>query len=80
MVPVMPKEYSILLDLPESLDKCPNCGVDPFRSFLRGVVQRSKLFGFRKRYCAVICDNCKEIVDYEDPNNTELLIKRALGY
>jgi hypothetical protein len=67
----MPIEASLLSVEPEPFDACPECGHMPFRSFLRGMIQRSRRpwFGFGKPrdYCAVICSECKEIVGYESP-------------
>jgi hypothetical protein len=72
----MPVEYFLLKDEPEHYLRCPRCGAEPFKSFLRGCVQKqgaSRLFAklvakLRKRevrYCAVICDSCKYIVGHE---------------
>jgi hypothetical protein len=66
----MPIEYSQLRALREPLHRCPNCGAEPFVSFLRGSVQRSKRWlwiGPKRDYCTVICEQCKEIVGYESP-------------
>lgn len=66
----MPIEYAQLRGLREPLDVCPECGTNPFRSFLRGMVGRSKRWlwiGPKRDYCAVICEDCKEIVGHESP-------------
>jgi hypothetical protein len=63
----MPIECVLLDDAPVPLRECPECGVLPFRPFMRGQVQRWKGL-FRKRpYCALICSTCKEIVGWEKP-------------
>lgn len=66
----MPIECTLLKDAPNPLAICPKCR-QPFRPFLRGLIQRSerkwRLFGPRRPYCALICWACKEIVGYEDP-------------
>jgi len=67
----MPIEYTLLQNKPEPLKNCPKCKA-PFKSFLRGTVQRSKRFLliFKKQnYCACICSECKEIVSWESPAN-----------
>jgi hypothetical protein len=71
--PRMPIE-ALLLDTKASpLARCPRCGDQPFDPFMRGQVQRSprSLFSwppFRyRRYCALICWACKNIVGYEWP-------------
>lgn len=67
--------YLELLNAPEVLEQCPRCKITPFHSFMRGMVVRPDWFGFRKKIFAVICDKCKQIVDYEDPNDPELKIR-----
>lgn len=62
----MPIEVLMLKDRPEALRICPACG-KAFRAFLRGQIQRLSWFGLRKRYCALICWECKEIVGWEAP-------------
>lgn len=65
----MPIEYAQLKDKPPALLRCPKCG-DHNPTFLRGMVQRSKRFLWilwKRPYCAVICNKCKEIVGYESP-------------
>jgi len=73
----MPKEYIMLENAPEYLNECPKCKHKPFKSFMRGQVQRSRYafwpFIKRDKYCAVICNNCNNIVDYEDPYQTVIL-------
>jgi formate dehydrogenase maturation protein FdhE len=64
----VPIEAVMLLGKSEPVSKCPKCGAKPFRSFLRGQIQRFRWFGLRKKYCAVTCADCKEIVGYEDGN------------
>lgn len=63
----MPIEYSQLEGRPVPFEECPFCDVMPFEPFLRGIVQSwwRKLLG--KPYCALICENCKEIVGHEKP-------------
>lgn len=69
----MPIEYTLLKDQPCPIIVCPACD-EPFRPFMRGVVQRSKRWlwglGPRRDYCALICWECKEIVGYESPRET----------
>ena len=63
----MPKEYLQLRKQSIPVIRCPNCYVTPLILFLRGNVQSGwrKFFGLP--YCALICENCKEIVGYEKP-------------
>ncbi len=64
----MPIEMMILESRPEIFLMCPECGASPFRSFLRGAVQRRKrwfIVGPRRKYCSIICSECKEIVGHE---------------
>lgn len=68
----MPIESDLLQHKPEPFDVCPHCEIKPFRSFLRGQVQRMKHpwywpFGPTRPYCAVICTNCHQVVGYEAP-------------
>lgn len=74
----MPIEALILSHAPYAKEKCQKCG-ERFPEFMRGQVQRSKRFlgiGPRRRYCAVICHACKEIIGWESPldyyNESEL--------
>jgi len=60
-------EYAALKDRAEPLAICPCCLAMPFRTFLRGTVVRPWRKFFRMAYCCVICEQCKEIVDYERP-------------
>jgi hypothetical protein len=65
----MPIEYAILRAYPPAIDRCPQCH-EPFSHFLRGQVQRSRrVLGFlwTRPYCAVICQQCKAIVGWEEP-------------
>jgi hypothetical protein len=65
----MPSEVGLLWDMPSPIDCCPRCHV-PFVPFMRGEVQRSQRFLWvlwRRPYCAVICQACKEIVGWEEP-------------
>jgi hypothetical protein len=75
----MPIEYSILEKAPEPIYQCPACFHSPFRSFMRGIVQRGKrsvLMPWRTRpYCSIICDYCKEIVGHEEPTTGKFEIK-----
>jgi hypothetical protein len=72
---IVPIEYMLLLDAWVPLKRCPACGVQPFVPFMRGMVHRHRskwlFFGFGKprRYCALICSTCKEIIDYESPDD-----------
>lgn len=65
----MPVEYTLLKDRPrpDGMGKCPKCSWGHVQPFMRGMVQSSwrRLFGLG--YCAVICDNCKEIIGWERP-------------
>ena len=67
----MPIESKQLRNTKIDLSACPRCGVEPFVPFLRGVVQRSQWSFFhskRRPHCALICDNCQDIVAYEAPS------------
>jgi hypothetical protein len=64
----MPIEAVTLLNRPEPIKECPKCCARPFKSFMRGQVQRSRWFGLRSKYCAIICSECKKVVGYEDGN------------
>lgn len=78
----MPNELIEFMSLPESFDKCPKCGVDPFTGYMRGLVKRRKrdwLGRKRRKVWAVICWSCKEIVGWEDPKDPKLLLRRAIG-
>ena len=64
----MPIECALLEGQPVTLERCPKCGAQPFRPFLRGQVQRwpyKYLFWVPQPFCALICWTCKEIVGYE---------------
>lgn len=66
----MPIEAAMLKDAKERVDHCPQCANRPFRSFLRGQVQRPRRFLgclWRRPYCCIICNCCKTVVGYEDP-------------
>jgi len=63
----VPSEYTLLIDKPEALEKCPRCLTRPFRSFLRGQVHSYWRKFWRRPYCCLICSECKEIVGYEKP-------------
>ena len=75
----MPIEHTLLIAQPEPLEICPNCKRSPFRSdHMRGMVQKaifSNAIEYLKRwwnkeiwrYCAIICNDCCEIVGYEAP-------------
>ena len=73
----MPVEFSMLDGKPPPFAEFPCCGAKPFDQMMRGLVQASRWWGLRKRYCAVICYGCKEIVGYEDPTGKETA--RAIG-
>jgi len=69
----MPSEALILDHAPYPVETCLKCN-KPFRPFLRGMVQRSKRFlgiGPLRPYCAIICQECKQIIGYEDPTSYE---------
>jgi len=80
----MPKEYTALLQIPEPLHTCPNCGAHPFESFMRGSVQRAKRSWFtpwkERPYCSIICDMCKEIVGHEYPFLGEIELEKPYRY
>ena len=73
----MPWQVTVLATRDEILPACPLCDADPFRSALRGQVQRHPLpwwkrpfyWLFREKdarpYCAIICRDCMEIVGWE---------------
>jgi hypothetical protein len=69
----MPAEYAMLRAASVPLVRCRECGDEPFRPFLRGMVQRPRYswrtlwlpIGAPRAYCALICSACKEIVGYE---------------
>lgn len=67
MGPAMPAEYTLLKDAPVSLEACPKCGAKPFKPFMRGQVQSTWRKFWRRPYCCLICESCKEIVGYERP-------------
>lgn len=60
----MPIEVELLKSAQWKFSYCPKCNM-PFTPFMRGQVHRSKWWF--KNYCAVICSNCKQIVDWESP-------------
>jgi hypothetical protein len=67
----MPIEAAQLEDQPSPIVRCPFCSDEPFRPFLRGLVQRKpfKVLSWPpfkpQAYCALICWRCKKIVGYE---------------
>jgi hypothetical protein len=78
----MPIEAALLRHEPEVFLSCPKCGNVPFRSLMRGQVQRTFLTEpisytlalLRSAwtwtpfpYCAVICCDCGDIVGWEAP-------------
>lgn len=73
----MPIEYTLLKNAPELFDTCPKCKHTPFKSFMRGQVQKNKYiiwpFIKREKYCAIICNECNNIVGYEDPYQSIIL-------
>jgi hypothetical protein len=71
-------KYLVLNSLVESYHQCPNCGHEPFESFMRGLIVRFAWFGFRKKIWAVICYKCKDIVGWEDPEDPELILRTAI--
>ncbi len=77
----MTNSYLLLMDEPEIFDRCPNCGAEPFESMMRGLVIRFSWFKLRKRIWAVICGDCKDIVDWEACKKTEkeYELERGLG-
>lgn len=65
----MPIECKLLEKEPSAFSRCPFCGT-PDPMFMRGQVQRSKRFLrflWKRHYCAVICQECKEIIGWESP-------------
>jgi len=62
----MPSEYGELKNKIRPIARCPTCGCS-FKPFMRGQVQSwwRRLLG--RRYCAVICSHCKEVVGWERP-------------
>lgn len=60
-------EYAALRGRPEVLRYCPECGDEPFRSFMRGQVASYWRKFFKRPYCCIICTHCKKIVGYERP-------------
>jgi hypothetical protein len=75
MDPDMPIEAWFLKGEPEPFDFCPACGAEPFECFMRGTVQRSRRqwlgLGPRQPYCAVICSECKVVLGYENPPESD---------
>lgn len=63
----MPVEYETLRYRPVPMDRCPGCGLKPFKPFLRGQVHSYWRKFFRRPYCALICLRCKQIVGHEKP-------------
>ncbi len=82
----MPIEAVALLMQDVPLVCCPKCHAEPFTPFLRGQVQRSRwisragwkatLFSKPFDYCAVICADCKNIVDWEHPCDLQALVEK----
>jgi hypothetical protein len=62
----MPIECAILEKYPYAKESCPKCS-KAFPEFMRGQVQSRlrKILGLK--YCAIICDGCKEIIGWEKP-------------
>ncbi len=63
----MPIEYVQLKDAAQRIEACPKCGRMIGWYFLRGMVHSEIRKFFRMKYCAVICDKCKEIIGWEKP-------------
>ena len=71
----MPIEATLLRDAPVEDKPCPKCGAYPIVPMMRGIVQRRKWTiqcGWPPRkvsrpYCAVICEECKEVIAWEEP-------------
>ncbi len=59
-------EHRALQDKIHGILYCPKCNKS-FEPFMRGQVVRFDWFGFRDKYCALICSKCKEIIGYESP-------------
>ena len=59
-------EYALLKNRPLARERCPKCG-EPFRGFLRGMIQSWWRKRLKLPYCAVVCHKCKEIVGWEKP-------------
>jgi len=65
----MLNEYELLQRKPYAKEECPKCG-ELFPEFMRGLVQRSKrwfFIGLKRKYCAIICHKCKQIIGWESP-------------
>lgn len=66
----MPKEFELLRRAPYAKEYCKNCGqVNP--EFMRGLVQSTWRRLLKMKYCAVICHNCKQIIGWEKPDETD---------
>lgn len=62
----MPIEYCKLKNASPAKEKCQQCQY-PFPQFMRGQVQSNWRRILGMKYCAVICDGCKEIIGWEKP-------------
>jgi hypothetical protein len=74
----MPIEASLLKDAPIEADKCPKCGHEPLELSWRGHFQRRKKkwpWSKPRPYCAVICANCKEVIAWEDPMDSPIVVE-----
>lgn len=63
----MPVEFLQLLYKLPTHAFCPKCQAKPFKPFMRGQVQSIWRKIFKRPYCAVICQDCKDIIDWEQP-------------
>ena len=63
----MPIECDTLKGKPSSIDRCPECRKYLGEPFMRGQVQSWFRKILRMKYCAVICNNCKEVIRWEKP-------------
>lgn len=87
----MPVEYTILRNKPrpKELRYCPHC-FKLFKYFWRGCIRKndlayvfellvSKVLGRKPFYCALICDECKEIVGYENIDGDFKFLRKHRG-
>lgn len=63
----MPIEFILLMKHPLSIEECPCCNRSMNTYLMRGQVQSFWRKLFRRKYCAIICEYCKEIIGWEKP-------------
>jgi predicted nucleic-acid-binding Zn-ribbon protein len=51
----------------EHIERCPKCRKYLREPLMRGQVQSWFRKVLRMKYCAVICNNCKEVIGWERP-------------